>query len=106
MTRGTRLFANFYGLHRDKEVFGADSEEFKPDRWDDVEPTPWEFMPFGGGPRGCAGEHKAWAEASYTLAKIAQAFQRLESRDSKDWAGQFKLTARNVNGCKVALIPA
>lgn len=42
-------------------------------------------MPFGGGPRACIGQKKAWAEASYVLAKIAQYFQRVESRDERDW---------------------
>lgn len=101
-----RAFKNGYALHCDKQVYGPDIESFKPDRWTSIIPTPWQYMPFEGGPRACVGQHKAWAEALYTLAKIAQNFQSLKSRDGKDWACQSNLTARNANGCKVALIPA
>jgi cytochrome P450 len=104
--RGTKLISNSYALHRVQEVFGSDVETFNPDRWQSINPDSWQYMPFSGGPRGCVGQHKALAEASYTLVKIAQTFKGLESRDEKDWAGQMKLTARNANGCKVALIPA
>lgn len=103
---GTVSTVEYYALHRDKTVFGSDIEIFNPDRWDSINPSLWEYSPFGGGPRACIGQQKALAEAAYTIAKIAQGFQRLESRDDRDWAGQHRLTAMNVNGCKVALIPS
>lgn len=106
IARGTSLDANFYALHRNESVFGPDVENFNPDRWDNINPGPWEFMPFGSGPRACMGQQKAMIEASYVVVLIAQAFKGLESRDKEDWAGQVKLTAKNANGCKVALIPA
>ncbi|EMR91300.1 putative cytochrome p450 alkane protein [Botrytis cinerea BcDW1] len=104
--RGTKLWANFYGLHRIESVFGPDVESFDPDRWYSIKPSPWEYMPFGGGPRACVGQNKALVEASYVLAKFAQLYKRIESRDARDWAGQQKLTASNANGCKVVCVPA
>src|SRR3954470_14163140 len=82
--RGTMMYTNQYALHRDKAVFGNDVESFNPDRWNSIKPTPWEYIPFGGGPRACVGQHKALAEAAYTVAKIAQLYKGLESRDEKD----------------------
>ena len=105
ITPGVRIVSNFYALHRVESIFGPDIERFNPDRWDSVTPGPWDYMPFGGGPRGCVGQQKALAEAAYTIARIAQKFKGIESRDDRDWAGEVKLTARNANGCKVALIP-
>ena len=61
-------------------------------------------MPFGHGQRRCAGEHKALLEASYLVAKLALRFARLESRDDRNWAGDWKLVVRNLNGCKIAFI--
>lgn len=61
------------------------------DRWDAIKPTTWEFMPFGGGPHACVGQHKALVEASYILAKFAQLYKGIESRDAKEWAGQRRL---------------
>ncbi|TGO70696.1 hypothetical protein BELL_0682g00030 [Botrytis elliptica] len=106
--KGTTIYTNQYALHRDEKVFGNDVESFKPDRWDSVncKPTSWEYMPFGGGPRACVGQQKALVEAAYTIAKIAQVYKGLESRDDRDWEGEWKLTAKNVNGCKVVCIPA
>ncbi|TGO11682.1 hypothetical protein BTUL_0104g00270 [Botrytis tulipae] len=103
--KGTTIYTNQYALHRDEKVFGNGVESFNPDRWDSVncKPTSWEYMPFGGGPRACAGQKKALVEASYTVAKIAQVYKGLESRNNRDWEGEWKLTAENVNGCKVNL---
>ncbi|KAF7945536.1 hypothetical protein EAE96_010303 [Botrytis aclada] len=106
MSKGTTMYANQYALHRDELVFGKNVENFEPDRWNSIKPTTWEYMPFGGGPRACVGQQKALTESAYTLAKIAQLYKGLESRDDKDWEGDWKLTAKNVNGCKVVCIPA
>lgn len=100
------LWADFYGLHRVESVFGLDIESFNPDRWYSIKPAPGEYMPFGGGPRACVGQHKALAEASYLLAKFAQLYKRIESRDARDWAGQKRLSVSNVHGCKVVCVPA
>ncbi|PQE27741.1 cytochrome P450 alkane hydroxylase protein [Rutstroemia sp. NJR-2017a BVV2] len=104
--RGTTMYVNQYALHRDRTVFGDDIESFNPDRWKSIKPSSWEYIPFGGGPRACVGQQKALAEAAYTVAKMAQVYQGLESRDGREWEGEWKLTAKNVNGCKVLCIPA
>lgn len=106
--KGTTIYTNQYALHRDETVFGNGVEIFNPDRWNSVngKPTSWEYMPFGGGPWACVGQQKTLVEVAYTVAKIAQVYQGLESRDDKDWEGELKSTAKNVNGCKVACIPA
>ncbi|KAF7852728.1 hypothetical protein EAF04_010921 [Stromatinia cepivora] len=99
---GSDVMTNFYTLHRNEAVYGKNVEEFNPDRWNRITPRRWEFMGFSGGARGCGGQQKALMEASYVLAMLAQRFERIESRDERDWAGDVKLIARNVNGCKVA----
>ncbi|MCJ1310992.1 hypothetical protein MMC25_004662 [Agyrium rufum] len=103
---GTTIPADFYALHRDESVFGPAPETFKPDRWDSITPNAWEFMGFGGGMRACLGQHKALSEASCFLLRATQRYIRVESRDDLDWSGDQKLVARNVNGCKMALISA
>ena len=106
--QGTTIYTNQYTLDRDETVFGNGVEIFNPGRWNsfNCKSTSWEYMPFGGGPRACVGQQNALAEAAYIVAKIAQVYKGLESRDDKDWEGEWKLTAKNVNGCKVACIPA
>lgn len=103
---GERVSTNFYRLHREKSVFGEDIELFNPDRWNDISPNNWEFMPFSHGPRSCAGRHKALGEASYIIARMALQFEWIESRDDRPWTEDVKLVAKNGNGCQVALYTA
>lgn len=98
---------SFYTLHRDPSVFGDDVEAFRPERWvpkeeGGVDPSPWEFMPFGGGERSCLGRSKAVAEAAYVLSRLALEFEELQARDEREWTMEQKLTCKNKNGCKVA----
>ena len=102
---GTKILADFYALHRQTDLYGENVEEFDPDRWESIQPSPWHFMSFGGGQRACLGQQKALEEASYFMIRLAQMFRKIESRDDREWAGDQKLTAKNVHGCKVAFSP-
>ena len=60
VAKGQIVGFNLYTMHRRKEIFGEDAEEFRPERWLDAEnETPlrpgWGFLPFSGGPRVCIG---------------------------------------------------
>jgi cytochrome P450 len=103
---GALFNASFIVLHRLPFIWGPDAHDFNPDRWDSFKPKTWEFSPFGGGPRACVGRQKALMETSYLVVKMLRAFQAVEPRDDRDWVGQVQITAKNLNGCKVALIPA
>lgn len=60
--KGEIVFWSTYAMHRRKDLFGADAEEFRPERWLDDPVTGqkglrvgWEYLPFNGGPRICIG---------------------------------------------------
>ena len=58
--KGTMVNWNLWAMHRRKDLFGEDAEEFKPERWLDREGkqglrVAWEYLPFNGGPRMCLG---------------------------------------------------
>ncbi|KAL9619343.1 MAG: hypothetical protein Q9160_006023 [Pyrenula sp. 1 TL-2023] len=103
---GTRIVGDFWTLHRNESIYGPHPEQFNPDRWSSIQPGQWQFLAFGGGMRACLGQHKALAEASCCLIRMAQTIGRIESRDEREWAGELQLVARNVNGCKIAMFPA
>ncbi|KAI0478572.1 cytochrome P450 [Xylariaceae sp. FL0804] len=101
--KDSRVITLFYGLNRDVTVFGDDVEVFRPDRWNDIQPGTWEYLPFSKGPRSCPGREKAMFEAAFVVAKFAQHYKRIESRDGQPWAGEWALIMKNAHGCKVAL---
>ncbi|KAG8680177.1 hypothetical protein FRC11_002848, partial [Ceratobasidium sp. 423] len=71
---GTILSVPSYSIHHSQEVWGDDSEEYKPERWlgRDVGK---EFNPFSFGPRACVGRNLASMEL---LIIIASVFHRYE----------------------------
>ncbi|KIX00596.1 uncharacterized protein Z518_09661 [Rhinocladiella mackenziei CBS 650.93] len=71
------LIAFLPRVGRDPMVFGADADEFKPERmygenFAKLPPNAWK--PFGNGARGCIGRPFAWQEAVLTLSLILQNF--------------------------------
>lgn len=58
-------------IHRNKDVWGEDSDEFKPSRFangiNKACKTPSSFLPFGSGPRTCLGQSLALLEAKVIL---------------------------------------
>ena len=96
---------NFRCTERDKDFWGPDAEEFRPDRWETVRPT-WEYTPFGGGPRICPAMRLVFTEVAFTMVSILRRFERVESRDERPWTEEMRTTFQNANGCVVALFPA
>lgn len=59
--KGSFVSWHLYSMHRRKDIYGEDADEFKPERWLDTENDGnplrpgWGFLPFNGGPRICIG---------------------------------------------------
>ena len=51
---GSEVAWNTWSMHRRKDLYGEDADEFIPERWEHLRPT-WEYLPFNGGPRICLG---------------------------------------------------
>ena len=62
------------GLHRRPDIWGGDAENFIPERWEKINPSPWEYLPFNRGPRNCLGQVMASFFMSYTLVRLIQKF--------------------------------
>lgn len=103
--KGEYISFNIYCLHQDKDVWGADADEFRPERWEGLKPL-WTFIPFGGGPRTCPAQQLVGMEAAYVIARLAQEFSSIESRDEYPWTEAWRIGPHSKYGCKVALIPA
>ncbi|KAF5504655.1 Bifunctional cytochrome P450/NADPH--P450 reductase [Colletotrichum fructicola] len=72
---GEALCVLLHTLHRDPAVWGADAEEFKPDRMRNLDSIPKHaWKPFGNGMRGCIGRAFAWQEAQLVIAMLLRNF--------------------------------
>jgi cytochrome P450 len=60
--------------HHLPEIF-SDPDSFKPERWREAKPGPYEYLPFGAGPRTCLGAPFASVSLRVMLAMIVQRFR-------------------------------
>ncbi|KAH0263400.1 cytochrome P450 family protein, partial [Aureobasidium melanogenum] len=69
---GTIVGANPWVVHRQKEVFGDDVEDFRPDRWlkEDTGDMRRFFFAFGWGARMCLGRNISWMEMSKLIPTL------------------------------------
>jgi cytochrome P450 len=70
------LMLSFYFMHHDP-TYWDEPEVFRPERFSEggAQDRPrWAYLPFGGGPRVCIGQHFALMEAQLVLALIAQRY--------------------------------
>ncbi len=70
--RGEVVITHFAGMHTDPELWD-DPMTFDPDRFlpEAVKARdPYAYLPFGGGPRSCIGNHFAMLEATAALGRV------------------------------------
>ncbi|KAJ7175781.1 cytochrome P450 [Mycena filopes] len=73
---GTQVPYSVLLLHRRKDLWGPDAEEFDPDRWLDERlktyllADSFKFLPFNAGPRICLGQQWAGLEGRKGVVKI------------------------------------
>ena len=66
-----RVVCSYYVTHHLPEIY-ANPERFDPQRWFTIRPTPYEYLPFGGGPRICIGRTMSLQIMKAALAMILQ----------------------------------
>ncbi|QRW07239.1 cytochrome P450 family protein [Ceratobasidium sp. AG-Ba] len=80
---GTNTTWSVISMHRRKDLWGPDAEQFDPERWIDerlkkyVTPNPFIFLPFNAGPRICIGQQFAYNESSFFLVRLLQRVQSI-----------------------------
>lgn len=78
---GTILIPCIYLAHQRKSVFTT-PKQFKPERFLEQKFSPYEYLPFGGGDRGCIGMAFSMFEMKLVIATILDRFE-LELSDRK-----------------------
>ncbi|KAH8156021.1 hypothetical protein CIB48_g12226 [Xylaria polymorpha] len=60
--KGTNVRYLPWVMHRRKDIFGEDADEFRPERWEGLRVT-HEYLPFNAGPRICIGQQFALTQS-------------------------------------------
>jgi cytochrome P450 len=72
---GAAIFIPPINVHRNRAIWGADSEEFRPERFEEKEPLPYSFIPFIKGPRMCISRRYAMMSMKLTLATFLMRYK-------------------------------
>ena len=81
---GTALSVPSYTIHHSTEIWGADADDFVPERWSEKRLTARQkeaFIPFSTGPRACVGRNVAEMELKCMVGTV---FRNFEFRDEHD----------------------
>lgn len=88
-------------IHADPSVY-PDPQAFRPERFLERRPTPFEFLPFGGGHRRCLGAAFSDYEMKIVLATLVTRFD-LEP-DGDDWPTRRNVTMGPANGVPLRVL--
>ena len=101
LPQGVQLTVYSWAFHRDKDIFGDDASEFRPERWLDKEPSQHlhrNFFSFGYGARGCLGRNLAWMEMLKSLGTLFRRYTIRLHDPGTEWTveGAFIKRQRNI----------
>ncbi|PQE21540.1 Cytochrome P450 protein [Rutstroemia sp. NJR-2017a WRK4] len=103
--KGDVVALNLWGPNHDKDLWGDDVGEFKPQRFIGRK-MGWEFTPFLGGPRICPAQQQVLTQAVYLLVRLTRKFSKIENRDPVlEYVEMVRMTTESRNGVKIALFP-
>ncbi|MDI3287053.1 cytochrome P450 [Polyangium sp. 15x6] len=74
LPEGTTVALSPLVSHHAPDVF-PEPRRFRPERWSTLKPSPYEYMPFGAGPRLCVGTAFSMLELRILLALIVQRYR-------------------------------
>ncbi|KAK5966519.1 Unspecific monooxygenase, partial [Trichostrongylus colubriformis] len=81
---GVYVVADTMSLHFDREIWGDDADEFRPERWIESPERPSAaFLSFGLGPRQCVGMRLAHMEEKLVLAHVLQRYDIVATEDTE-----------------------
>lgn len=91
---GSIVLYSPYVTHRLAEHW-PEPDRFRPDRWRDAQPTPYSFVPFGGGYRRCIGFAFATQELKVLLAQLLRRVELTREQNSVRASGTVALHPRH-----------
>ena len=74
LPHGSTIVCGHYLTHHMPEIY-PEPERFRPERWQSIDPSQWEYLPFSAGPRVCVGAIFATQLLKISLALMLQRFR-------------------------------
>jgi cytochrome P450 len=103
LSPGTVLTGNIYLTHQREDIY-PEPKQFKPERFLEKQFSSYEFLPFGGGTRGCIGAAFALFEMKLVLATILSRYQ-LALADKRPERPKFEgLMCYPASGVKMVML--
>jgi cytochrome P450 len=100
---GTLLLGCIYLTHQREDLY-SQPKEFQPERFLERQYSPYEFLPFGGGARGCIGATFALFEMKLVLATILSRYQLALTRKQPEQPKFEGLMCYPASGVKMAML--
>ncbi|KAF9793787.1 hypothetical protein SFRURICE_013199 [Spodoptera frugiperda] len=109
---GTGIIINIWALHRNPRYWGEDAEQFRPERFLDLElKHPAAFMPFSYGPRNCVGYQYAMMSMKTMLSTLLRRYKILPATKPNSNAEfpplrlKFDLMMKDADGFQICVEP-
>lgn len=87
-------------MQRRKDLWGADADDFRPERWEHCRPG-WDYLPFNGGPRICIGQQFALTEVAYVVIPLVQRIDALDGSQAGPVKHDLTLTNCPADGVNI-----
>ncbi|GKT51986.1 cytochrome P450 monooxygenase [Colletotrichum spaethianum] len=89
LSEGTVVGINPAVIHRDREIFGVDADEFRPERWLDeeekVKSMDRHLLTFGAGVRTCIGKNISLMEMGKFIPQVFRKFELEWASAEPEW---------------------
>jgi cytochrome P450 len=74
LSTGSAIIFSQFMTHHSARLY-PEPESFRPERWEEISPSPYAYLPFGAGPRMCIGAPMAMLILKSVLPTILQRFK-------------------------------
>jgi cytochrome P450 family 110 len=99
---GTVVASSIYLTHHREDIY-PEHNQFKPERFLKRQFSPYEFLPFGGGVRGCIGQALAMFEMKLVLATILSRYQLALADQKPERPQRRSFSLVPANGVKMVI---
>ncbi|KAF2189731.1 cytochrome P450 [Zopfia rhizophila CBS 207.26] len=96
---GSIVGVNAWVVHRNKEVYGEDAEEFRPERRlkEDIGDMQRSFFSFGAGSRSCIGRNISWLEMSKLIPTLFLRYDVALADPYAEWSEHCQFFVHQTN---------